>query len=63
VGGNTVDLEAQQSLERMLITVVVLLVGAFLIERFGDASPVVVGVSSMWTLALTFWFRTNGQGR
>jgi len=45
--------------DRTIITVVVLVVGAVLIWRFGDASPVMSAIAAAWTLVLTFWFRTG----
>lgn len=57
------ELESQKGIERTAITLAVLLLGAALIWRFGDASPVVAGVSSMWTLVLSFWFRLDTSSR
>jgi hypothetical protein len=47
------------SQDRLIITVLVLIVGGALIWRFGESVPVMVLVSSAWTLALTFWFRSR----
>jgi hypothetical protein len=43
--------------DRTVITAIVLLCGTALLWHYGDATPIVALVSSMWTLALTFWFR------
>lgn len=45
------------SLDRTIITVAVIVSGTALLWHYGDASPIVALVSSMWTLTLTFWFR------
>jgi thiol:disulfide interchange protein len=45
--------------DRTIITAIVLICGTFLLWRFGESTPIVALVSSMWTLALTFWFRAN----
>lgn len=45
--------------DRTIVTVVVLIVGTLLIYKYGDQVQVMVLVSSAWTLALTFWFRTT----
>lgn len=43
--------------DRTIVTVLVILCGTLLLALFGDQTPIVALVSSMWTLALTFWFR------
>ena len=43
--------------DRTIVTLVVIICGTFLLWQFGDQTPIVALVSSMWTLALTFWFR------
>lgn len=48
--------------DRTYITIVVLLSGTALLWHFGESVPVVALVSSMWTLALTFWFRVDAGG-
>lgn len=48
--------------DRTIVTVVVLVCGTFLLAEFGEQTPVVALVSSMWTLALTFWFRLGAEG-
>ena len=48
--------------DRTIVTIVVLLCGTFLLYYFGDQTPVVALVSSMWTLCLTFWFRLGAEG-
>lgn len=45
--------------ERTLITLAVLVAGTVLVVQFGDSGPVWAGVFSMWTLVLTFWFRSE----
>lgn len=49
--------------DRTIITVVVLCCGTALLWHFGESVPVVALVSSMWTLALTFWFRVDPYQR
>lgn len=48
--------------DRTVITVVVILAGTALLWHFGESVPIVALVSSMWTLALTFWFRVDAGG-
>ena len=43
--------------DRTIVTVIVLLCGTGLLAAYGDQTPIVALVSSMWTLTLTFWFR------
>ncbi len=47
--------------DRTIITVVVIVAGTVLLWQFGDNTPIVALVASMWTLALTFWFRIDDQ--
>lgn len=51
------SLNQPYSHDRTIITVVVLIIGGILIWQYGESTQVMVLVSSMWTLCLTFWFR------
>lgn len=52
--------ESSSSVERCAITLALILAGTLLIWKYGDASPLVAGVSSVWILVLSFWFPSRG---
>lgn len=47
--------------DRTIVTAIVLVCGTFLLWEFGEQTPIVALVSSMWTLTLTFWFRIGAE--
>jgi uncharacterized membrane protein YccC len=47
--------------DRTIVTVVVLVAGSVLVYHYGESVPIMVLVSSAWTLALTFWFRVKSD--
>lgn len=47
--------------DRTVITIMVLLVGGALLWRYGEGGATMAAVSSIWTLVLTFWFRSSAS--
>lgn len=50
---------AEPTHDRTVVTVCILLCGSALLWHYGESAPIVALVSSGWTLALTFWFRSG----
>jgi hypothetical protein len=58
--GGTVNITSQPyNHDRTIVTVAVLVSGTALLILLADQSAVIALVSSMFTLALTFWFRLD----
>lgn len=58
-GSYRVSLRPYFTHDRTIITAIVLICGTFLLTQFHDETAVFGLVGSMWTLALTFWFRVD----